>query len=321
MTSNDRARYGSDFEVLSALTEWAEQGDRGALVTVAMTWGSSPRPAGSLLAIRQRDGQMVGSVSGGCVEADLVERYIDCQLADCPTMVDYGADPDSGSRLGLPCGARLELVVEEPAAATLHPVLEAIAAGRLIQRQVSLASGQVDLHAADGKAVFTYADSILSKQFGPQWRLLIVGAGQIADYLARIAMTLDFQVSMCDPRSDFSTELPAIELSRQMPDDLIRGLAQQPRTAVLALAHDPKVDDLALIAALEADFFFVGALGSRRSAEARRERLRSLDIDDQQIAQLRAPVGINIGSHTPPEIAVAIAADLIMARQRAESGP
>ena len=133
-------------------------------------------------------------------------------------------------------------------------------------------------------------------------------------------MTLDFRVSMCDPRADFSTALPAIELSRQMPDDLIGELGQHQRTAVLALAHDPKVDDLAVIAALEADFFFVGALGSRRNAAERRERLRSLGIDDQQIARLRAPVGIDIGSHTPPEIAVAIAADLIVARHRVEAG-
>ncbi|MDJ0741608.1 MAG: XdhC family protein [Gammaproteobacteria bacterium] len=311
--------FGGDHEVLAALLAWDADGDDGALVTVLRTWGSSPRPPGSLLAIRRRDGLQVGSVSGGCVEADLVERLVRDELADCPTTIDYGVDPAGAARFGLPCGGQLELLVERPAVAPLQAVLDAIAAGRLIERRVCLDTGEASLHGPDGEAEFRIAGATVHKCFGPHWQLLLVGAGEIADHLARIALTLGFRVSVCDPRDGFASAVPGVERLQTMPDDAVNALAERHRTAVVTLAHDPKLDDMALMEALQAGFFYVGALGSRRTSAARRERLRTLDIGDAEVARLRAPVGLDIASQTPPEIAVAIAADLIAARHGVDS--
>lgn len=312
--SEHTSDYGSDFEVLSALKSWSENGDTGALVTVLRTWGSSPRPPGSLLAIRQRDGEMVGSVSGGCVEADLVDRYLNRQLADCPTTLDYGVDPAGSARFGLPCGGQLELLVEEPKADALRPIIDAMAQGRLIERRVSLSTGKASLHQPGSEEEFLLRDTTVYKRFGPHWQLLLIGAGQIADNLSRIALTLGFGILVCDPRESFTCHIEGVKLSRDMPDDKVNDLRDQHRTAIITLAHDPKLDDMALMEALRGDFFYVGALGSKRTSAARNKRLLSLGLSERQIETLRAPVGIDIGSQTPPEIAVAIAADLVAAR-------
>lgn len=312
--SDRAARFGGDLEVLSALTTWAAQDEAAALVCVMRTWGSSPRPPGSLMAIRRRDGRVVGSVSGGCVESDLVARYMGGDLADCPTVVDYGVDPAGAARFGLPCGGQLELLVEEPPAVAMLPIIQAMESGSLIERRVCLRTGEVSLHCSGEETAFRLVDDTVYKVFGPVWHLILVGAGQIADYLTRIAMTLGFAVTICDPRTEFDSELDDVSVCRRMPDDLIIELDRQHRTAVVTLAHDPKVDDLALIEALQREFFYVGALGSKRSSVARRERLRQMGIDEARLDRLCAPVGMDIGSHTPAEIAVAIAAELTAAR-------
>lgn len=320
--SGSAAHLGGDHEVLSTLLAWLAAGEAAALVTVLRTWGSSPRPPGALLAMRRRDGCMVGSVSGGCVEADLVERYTRGEIGAFPTTLDYGVDPAGAARLGLPCGGQLELLIEEPAAGTLSPALAAITAGETLERCLDLASGQVSLRPPAQDAGFSYAAPVVSKVFGPQWRLILIGAGQLADHVARIALSLEMQVILCDPRPGFHSavagEVPGMVFTRQMPDDLIAGLMHTARTAVIALAHDPKLDDLGLLEALPGSFYYVGALGSLRSSAARRERLRSLGIGEAALARLHAPVGLDIGSHTPAEIAVSIAADLVASRRRVQ---
>jgi xanthine dehydrogenase accessory factor len=312
--NRDATLFGGDFEVLNALCRWADEGAAGALVTVLRTWGSSPRPPGALLAIRRHDGHMVGSVSGGCVESDLVERYINLEFNQPPTIVNYGVDPAGAARFGLPCGGQLELLVEEPQVDTLRPLLDAIEEGHLIERRLSLATGDVSLQPVHSEEEFIYDDRNVCKRFGPHWRLLLIGAGEIADNLSRIALRLGFAVVICDPRETFASQIDAVELSRTMPDDKVIEHRNHPRTAIITLAHDPKLDDMALMEALKGDFFYVGALGSRRTSAARRERLLSLDLSEEQVEKLRAPVGMDIGSKTPPEIAVSIAADLVAAR-------
>lgn len=315
------ANYGGDFEVLNALDQWSGDGDGGALVTVLRTWGSSPRPPGSLLAIRRRDGEIVGSVSGGCVETDLVERYLNGQLAECPTTIDYGVDPAGANHFGLPCGGQLELLIEEPVADALRPVLDAMAQGQLIERRICLSTGEASLHQPKGEEEFLVRDATVYKRFGPHWQLLLVGAGQIADHLSRIALTLGFGIQVCDPRESYGCSVDGVKLSRAMPDDRVADLRDHHRTAIITLAHDPKLDDMALMEALKGDFFYVGALGSKRTSAARANRLQSLGLTERQIARLRAPVGIDIGSQTPPEIAVAIAADLVAARHGIKTAP
>lgn len=309
--------YGTDREILETAIEWLGQGAQPVLVTVARTWGASPRPVGSLMLMRA-DGAFSGSVSGGCVEEDLVMRYRERQLGDTfPTRIDYGINREEATRLGLPCGGRLELLLERlDSAAPLQRLLAQITAGELVARRVCLATGEVSLHTATPVDVFCYSDDYLEKVFGPQWRLLLIGGGELTRYVAQIALLLDYQVIICDPREDreAATPPPPCELVHMMPDDAVQAYAVHPRCAVVTLSHDPKLDDLALLDALDSRAFYVGALGSKRNSALRRERLQGLGVSVQQLQRLHAPVGLPIGSHAPPEIAVSILAEITAAR-------
>ena len=263
--------YGSDRELLETAVDWLRAGHAPLLVTVARTWGSSPRPPGSLMLLRE-DGRYAGSVSGGCVEEDLAARVRDGQLGDAlPTCIDYGVDRIEASRLGLPCGGRLELLVERlEQAAPLERILAVMEQGGTILRRVCLTTGEASLHRADDAADFRYSDHDLRKVFGPRWRLLLIGAGPLARYAAAIAQMLDYQVLVCDPR-DGPEEMPeGVERLTGMPDEAVRTHITHGRCAVVALTHDPKLDDLALLEALVSPAFFVGAIGSRHNSERRR---------------------------------------------------
>ena len=320
MTGNRPEQAGTlaeDREVLEAAVDWLHTGKRVALATVAHTWGSSPRPPGSLLAMSD-EGQFVGSVSGGCVESELVQRYGAGELGEpFPTRMDFGVDRLEAGRLGLPCGGRLELVIEQLVSAEpVELLLTRMDQGTLVARRVCLNTGEVSLHAGEGQPQFSVSDDTVVKVFGPGWHLLLVGDGQLARYLATMARMLDYHVTICDPREEFADPfpLPDVNYSRRMPDDVVHELAIRPRTAVVTLAHDPKQDDLALTAALESNAFYLGALGSVRSAAARRERLKKLGYSEEQIARIRGPAGIPIGSKRPSEIAVSILAEITAVR-------
>ena len=307
----------TDQEVLRQALDWLEQGQRVTLFTVARTWGSSPRPPGSLLAISS-DGQLCGSVSGGCVEDDLLQRLRDGSLAaTSPTLIDYGVSRMEAARFGLPCGGRLELLVEAlESPATLRPLLEAMDSRRVLSRRVCLDTGECSLHPASREEGFYFDGETLRKTFGPGWRLLIIGAGQLSAYLAEFALALDYEVIVCDPREEYahSWHLAGTRVDRRMPDDAVLALAGDRRSVVLALSHDPKLDDMALLRALDADNFYVGALGSQATNQKRRERLGDLGIASDRLARLHGPVGLPLGSRTPPEIAIAILAEVTAAR-------
>jgi xanthine dehydrogenase accessory factor len=306
-----------DREVMAAAAQWLRAGKRVALATVIHTWGSSPRPPGSLLAMNDA-GQFVGSVSGGCIETELVGRYCAGELGEpFPSRVDFGVDSLEAGRLGLPCGGRLELLVEQlTSVGPLDLLLARLGAGELIARRVCLETGEVSLHARDSSPELSVSDAAVIKVFGPGWQMLLVGDGQLARYLAAMARMLDFRVTICDPREEFADPFPLSDVSylRQMPDEAVRALTRQPRTAVVTLAHDPKQDDLALTAALESDAFYIGALGSVRSAAARRERLLGLGFTAGQIARICGPAGLPIGSKRPSEIALSILAEITATR-------
>ena len=314
--------YGSDREVLQTAYDWLQHGHEVALVTVLKTWGSSPRPAGSLMVIR-RDGIHTGSVSGGCVEQDLVQRYRDQQLSDAYlSQVDYGVNRDDASRFGLPCGGRLALLVEkinDPG--ELKPLLDALQQNKLIARQVDLQTGRVTLESAGAEQDFEYSDLSVRKILGPQWHMLLIGAGHLSHYVSQMALLLGYRVIVCDPRDEYAQnwQVEGTELTRLMPDDAVREYARQPRSIVVALTHDPKLDDMALLDALESPVFYVGAIGSKRNCELRRQRLGELGLSREQVERLHAPVGISIGSHTPAEIAVSILAEITRQRNLGSS--
>lgn len=303
-----------DIQVLSAARRWAAAGHRCTLVTVARTWGSAPRPPGAWMALRD-DGQVQGSVSGGCIETDLIERLLAGDFAAAtPFVLRYGVTQDEARRYGLPCGGTMELVVEPaPDPAALQKLAERIAAGQLVRRSVLIGKAKVTLDSGAAGDALQWDGQTLSTLHGPAWRLLIVGAGQISSYLAQMAQALDYQVTICDPRSEYAAEwnVPGTTLVPGMPDDAVLALGLDPHSAVVALTHDPKLDDMALLEALKSPAFYVGALGSRINNQRRRERLlQYFDLSQAEIDRLHGPVGLPIGSRTPPEIAVSILAEM-----------
>lgn len=314
--------YSTDREVLETAVHWLGEGRRVALVTVAKTWGSSPRPVGALM-LMCADGTCFGSVSGGCVEEDLSMRLRTGQLGDeFPTLIDYGIDREAATRLGLPCGGRLELLVEQlDCAAPFQQLLDTVKSGQLMARRVCLGTGEVSLHTvADAAEEFSYPGDTLTKVFGPRWQLLLIGDGQLTGYVTQLALMLGYRVIICDPRDTPVPETPQDDVERvcMMPDEAVKACVNHPRSVVVALTHDPKLDDMALLDALQSTAFYVGALGSKLNSERRRERLQALGLTVAQLQRLHAPVGLPIASHSPPEIALSIMAEITALRNRAE---
>jgi xanthine dehydrogenase accessory factor len=302
-----------DFEVLKSTVEWTRQGYGATLGFVVRTWGSAPRPVGSLVAVRE-DGHIKGSVSGGCIEDDLIERMRGGALSRVlPELVTYGISAAEASRFGLPCGGTLQLVLEPVSARSQLPELLAmIERERQVRRQLDLASGAVTLSAGGAQRTLSFDGRTLVTAHGSHYRLLIIGAGQLSRYLALMAQALDYRVVVCDPRSEYADEWDAagIELTRDMPDDVVIALDADAHTAIVALTHDPKLDDLALMEALKSAAFYVGAIGSRTNHAKRRERLKLFDVTEEELRHLHGPVGLDLGARTPPEIAIAILAEM-----------
>ncbi|MBS1131573.1 MAG: hypothetical protein H6R16_2575 [Proteobacteria bacterium] len=303
-----------DTQVLDAARQWAAAGHRFALITVARTWGSAPRPPGAWMILRD-DGQVQGSVSGGCIEDDLIRRAAAGEFTGtAPRLLRYGVTADEAHRFGLPCGGTLELVLEPaPDAVLLEQLAQRIGTGQLVHRRVALASGAVTLEGGSAGDSQQWDGQTLVTLHGPAWRLLIIGAGQISRYLATMAQALGYRVYICDPRSEYADgwDVPGTERVAAMPDDAVTELGLDPRSAVVALTHDPKLDDLALLEALKSPAFYVGALGSRANNRQRRERLlQYFDLSQAEVDRLHGPVGLPIGSRTPPEIAISILAEM-----------
>ena len=312
-----------DVIVLKRLKQWRDEGQRAVLVTVMRTWGSSPRPVGSIMAMCET-GAVVGSVSGGCIEDDLIREFTQpAQDQSAPTLkidgppqrMRYGITADEAHRFGLPCGGTLELLLEfNPDAALLTDLLKRLEAGQLVKRVTDLQTGAVTLQDTDTADSLRVTDSQLINTFGPSYRMLLIGAGQLGEYIATMAIFNGFTVTVCDPREEYASgwTTTGVERMTQWPDDAVRLFKPDRRTCVLALTHDPKLDDLALIEALETEAFYIGAIGSRGNNAARRKRLiEHFEQTEQSLARLRGPIGIYIGSKTPAEIAVSVMAEVL----------
>ena len=323
MGTTDPYAEGTDPAVVAAVADWLAAGHTAHLVTVVRTWGSSPRPAGALMA-RRDDGVVMGSVSGGCVEADLPDRLP--AAGEPPARLVYGRDGDEAARYGLPCGGTLELLAE-PLSAGDNRGLEAVRAGldrgETIRRRVDWATGAVQVGADDGGPELAADGTAVSKRFGPGWRLLIVGGGELGHHLAGMAPRLGYAVTVCEPRTEYRHAFsePAVRLETRMPDDAVTAWAPDPRSAVVTTSHDPKLDDMALCEALASSAFYVGALGSERTNARRCERLAELGLPSDAVARLRGPMGLAIGSRTPPEIAVAVLAEMTAVRNGRDPRP
>ncbi|MFK8083582.1 MAG: XdhC family protein [Granulosicoccus sp.] len=304
----------SQQDVLEAAHGWLTQGFAVELVTVVRTWGSSPRPPGSIAAIRE-DGVLAGSVSGGCIESQLSEQF---RSSDLPQVHTHRIDDEHAKRFGLACGGELELLFETLTDAhPIHELLQHLGRRERVVRRVSTETQQATVAPASEDDAFAWQAPQLTQVFGPGWQLLLVGAGELSRYTARFAKALDFDVRVVDPRDKFRENwdvenVPVVDMS---PDDAVIEFARDDRSAVLALSHDPNIDDLALMEALPSRAFHVGALGSVRNYEKRCKRLVGLDVPPSSVKRLKGPIGLSIGARGSAEIAVSIVAELIQVRQ------
>lgn len=314
-----------DKEVLSQVLAWLQAGQSCWLATVVQTWGSSPRPVGSLLACN-RQGQIVGSLSGGCVEEDLLEKLTSGQLAaSAAQFFQYGGTAEEAEKFGLPCGGSLYIVVEPQTAnaQTIEHFAElndALNERRCAERTVDLNSQTSSVRPVDHHAPLSWQPEtqVLTHTYGPRFQLFIIGAGMVSKYLAEIALMLDYDVTVCDPREDVLADfgVAGVHKVNDMPDDAVRAHAKDEATAIVALTHDPRIDDMGLMEALTTDAFYIGAMGSTRTSASRRARLLELDVSESDLDKLHAPIGIPIGSKTPPEIAISILAEITAVRKQ-----
>lgn len=307
-----------DQKVLRDLCHWRAVGWRATLVTVVHTWGSSPRPVGAMMAIRG-DGHCVGSVSGGCIEDDLIHRYAISgsmgQTFAKPTLLRYGVSADEAHRFGLPCGGTVEVLMEfDPSHATLEKIIDQLKDGKLVRRIAHCGDGRVTFEATNKVEELLFDGQHLAHTLGPSYRMLLIGAGALAEYLATIAIFNGFSVAVCDPRSEYanSWKVQEAHLIQDMPDDAVIAFRPDRRSCIVGVTHDPKLDDLAILEALHSEAFYVGAIGSRSNSKQRRDRLMEhFGETKETLARLRGPIGIYIGSKTPAEIAVSVMAEIL----------
>jgi xanthine dehydrogenase accessory factor len=316
-----------DHEVIAEARRWLAEDRACWLATVVATYGSSPRPAGSLFAC-DAEGHAVGSLSGGCVEDDLKDKLAAGELArSAPQFFRYGITTEDTERFGLPCGGHLDIVVEplmpRTHLADFDTLLARLAERQPVERTVDLKSGRAEIRpvATHDELRWDPATDTLTQVYGPRYHLFIIGAGMVSRYLAEMAQALDYAVTLCDPRQHLLDEF-AVQGTRRvcdMPDDAIRSHAADAGSAIVALTHDPRIDDMGLMVALKTDAFYVGAMGSTKTSSGRRKRLAALDVSEAELARLHAPIGLPIGSKTPPEIAIAILAEITAVRKGREA--
>ena len=297
--------------VLAALEAWLAAGHRAALATVIETWGSAPRRVGAWLAIRD-DGHFVGSVSGGCVEGAVLAEAPDVIAEGGFRLLDYGVADARAWDVGLACGGRIRVLLQAIGDRAFPPELVgALIAARRDGRAVSLATDLATGATAIG------AEGAFVHRVEPPYRLMIVGAVHIAAHLAALAPAMGFAATVIDPRGAFAASqgFARVHVDARWPDEAMDALRPNAATAVVALTHDPKLDDPALAAALRSEAFYVAALGSRKNAAARRERLRAMGFGDAELDRVRGPAGLAIGAANPAEIALSVAAEMVAVRR------
>lgn len=302
---------------------WHRAGKGAAMATVVETWGSAPRAVGAQMVV-SGDGEMEGSVSGGCVEGAVVVEAMDLVGSGRAKLLDFGVSDDEAFAVGLACGGRIRVLVEPVGGALSPELLEALVAARAARRPVAyVADLEGDARRIEGPDAFPERfrmDRSGVEEDGrsfvhvhnPALRMLIVGAVHIAQALVPMARIAGYDVAVIDPRPAFgaAARFPDVKLVEEWPDEALAGLGLDARTAVVTLTHDPKLDDPAIRAALASDIFYLGCLGSTRTHAKRVARLREAGVPEEAIARIHAPVGLDIGARGPAEIAVSVLAEV-----------
>lgn len=309
-----------DQEVLEQVFQWLSEGKNPCLSTIVQTTGSSPRPVGSMLASCGTLSR--GTLSGGCVEEDLLEKLANGDIdTTLPQQLEYGVTPEENERLGLPCGGRLMILVQQLGPADkkwLGEAVSALQARKSLKRTTDLNSGTTTVELTDHFQTLSVDGGILTQGLGPKMQMLLVGAGQLSQVLAQLALAMDYDVIVTDTREQQLAQWqgPPVRLLHGLPDDIIAEHSRDPGNIIITLTHDPRIDDMALLEALETPAWYVGALGSLRTTKGRLERLAALGVSEKELSRLHAPVGLDIGSKTPWEIAIAVMAEITQLRRR-----
>ncbi len=302
----------SEVEIIARGQQWLAAGERVVLATVAHTWGSSPRPPGAVM-VMSASGRIAGSVSGGCIEEELLARVRE-DFPDRFETIEYNSD----TTRTLPCGGRLLLTLEPLASIPeLAPMMTALRDGASVVRRLDLEQGTVAWAPADEDARTGLDAQVLNVVYEPAWRLVVVGAGELASWVCRFAQLLDYAIDVCEPRPEYREGwvLHEFAVSGDYPDDFIAGLGCDAHTAIVALTHDPKVDDMAMLEGLRTKAFYVGALGSGRTTAKRAARLiEHFEMTENDVKRIRGPIGIDLKTRKPAEIALAVMADITAAR-------
>ncbi|MEX0965482.1 MAG: XdhC family protein [Pseudohongiellaceae bacterium] len=316
----------SQQQIISHVEKWLHSHRPVWLCTILKTWGSSPRPIGAMMACTM-DGELVGSISGGCIEEDFLEQLRDGSLKaqydqeSKPFIVKYGVTAEEQARLKLPCGGQLHVLLEYIDSSAVNCDLFKRLAGDLenhtkVSRIVDLNNGSISAAAQSNEEAVVIDGARMIHSLSPMYRLLILGAGDVAKFVAEMAIALEYDVTLCDPRPNYLDNwyVAGVETTAQLPDDVVRARFSNPYSGIIALAHDPRVDDMALMEALKTDAFYIGAMGSVNTSAARRARLPELGLSEKEIGRLHAPIGFQINSKTPAEIAIAVMAEITSVR-------
>jgi xanthine dehydrogenase accessory factor len=316
-----------DLDIFIAIQRWLRQSEKVWLCTVLDTWGSSPRPRGSLLACNTK-GEFVGSLSGGCVEEDLIARICAGEFFADVSRLRYGETTEEAERLRLPCGGVLDVAIEslQPSStlqASIAMIVDTLSSRHRIAVKRNFLAHEFSVFEVTGNypvLLVTEDDAgnlqAVQHVLGPQYRLLLVGISEVSRAVAQLALLLDYEILVCDPRAEARArwDVAGVTLLALLPDDAVHEYGDDPQCAILALTHDPRIDDMALMEAFNTQAFYIGAMGSLRTSESRRARLQLLDVTTEQLQRLHAPIGLDTGSKTPMEIAVSVLAQLTAVR-------
>ena len=310
--------------ILPTALEWHVSGIGAAVATVIRTWGSAPRPVGSQLAV-SGEGDIIGSVSGGCVEGAVIIEALNTLKTGRNVILEYGVSDEDAFAVGLACGGNIQILVE-PVGFGLSENIVAELVCRCQRREpvaysIDIKSGVnkvITLDINDGKKnVGTHTSGFYGAEFlviyEKPLRMAVIGGVHIAQPLVSIARMSGFAVIVIDPRSTFlnAIRFPNVELSNLWPDEALKAFKPDSRTAIITLSHDPKIDDLGLIEALNSNCFYIGCLGSKKTHSKRLDRLSKIVNSDVCLSRLHGPIGLNIQSRTPTEIAISIMAEVI----------
>jgi xanthine dehydrogenase accessory factor len=328
------SRLPEPHDVLKAARSWIGADGRVALATVVGTWGSAPVPVGGQLVIGQ-DGRFEGSVSGGCVEGEVIAEAEDIFAGGKPRTLTFGVADETAWQVGLPCGGQIKVFLERLEGSSglqlIDRAIDARSSRRGLLVKTHLSDGlrelfergdegadalvRQHLEAGESELVETPEGEVFFHAMVPPARVLVIGATHIGQVLAQLVTLAGHEVIVIDPRTAFAaaTRFPGIRLDTEWPQDTIPGIGLDAYTAVVALAHVGHIDDEALKLAMRSNCFYIGALGSKRNHAKRIERLKAAGFADAEIARIHCPIGINIGAQSPPEIAIAIMAEVVLA--------